>query len=94
MFSKNITTHTTLDGDHGRIETRICSVITDLQHVETDNNWTNLKSVIRIESQREFKNSDKPTENAIRYYISSCHLKPKDFQQAIRSHLAIEKKLL
>lgn len=35
---------------------------------------------MRIESQREFKNSDKTTENAIRYYISSCHLEPKGFQ--------------
>jgi predicted transposase YbfD/YdcC len=93
LFSKNKTTHTTVEGNHGRIETRVCTVITDFQHVETDSNWTNLKSVIRIESIREFKNSDKPNENAVRYYISSCKLEPKDFQQAIRSHWAIENKL-
>jgi predicted transposase YbfD/YdcC len=93
LFSKNITTHTAVEGGHRIIETRIYSVITDLQHLGICDNRKNLKSVIRIESQREFKNSDKPTENAIRYYISSCHLEPKGFQQAIRSHWATENKL-
>lgn len=48
---------------------------------------------MKIESKREFKNSDKPTENAIRYYISSCTLEPYEFQKSIRSHWGIENKL-
>lgn len=93
LFSKQLTKNTSIDGDHGRIETRVCSVITDFQHVAKDGEWKNLNAVIRIESTREFKNSDKPTENAIRYYTSSCSLKSHEFQKAIRSHWATENKL-
>jgi len=93
LFSKQITQDTCIDGDHGRIETRVCSVITDFQHVEKDGEWENLNAVVKIESKREFKNSDKPTENAIRYYISSCTLEPYEFQKSIRSHWGIENKL-
>ena len=93
LFSKQITKDVSIDGDHGRIETRTCSVVTDFQHVRKNGDWKNLNAVIKIESKREFKNSDKETENAVRYYISSCKLKPNGFQKAIRSHWAIENKL-
>lgn len=92
-FSKHITKHVSVCGDHGRIETRTCSVISDFQHVVKDGSWENLSAVIKIESLREFKNSNKPNENAVRYYISSCDLTPDKFQKAIRSHWAIENKL-
>ena len=92
-FSKNITTNTTENIDHGRIETRICSVIKDLSFLNTQNDWVALKSVIKVESIREFKNSDKPIEKATRYYISSLESTAKDFQSNIRSHWAIENKL-
>lgn len=82
-----------LDLDHGRIETRKCSVITDFQFIKENNKWKNLKSIIKIESIREFKNSPKPTENATRYYISSLDSNAEKFQEAIRSHWSIENKL-
>ena len=63
------------------------------QFIEKDNGWGNLQSIIKIESIREFKNSDKPTEKAIRYYISSLQNNAKEFQIKIRSHWAIENKL-
>jgi predicted transposase YbfD/YdcC len=94
-FSKS-TTHTTnktIEGDHGRVETRVCSVINDLRDIEYKKKWKNLKSIIKIESTREFKNSNKPTEQATRYYISSIDLSAEYFQEAIRSHWAIENKL-
>lgn len=55
LFSKDITKDISVDGDHGRIETRVCSVITDFQHVDKNGEWENLSAVIKIESQREFK---------------------------------------
>ena len=67
--------------DHGRIETRKCSVITNFQFIKDNNKWENLKTIIRIESIREFKNSDKHTENGVRYYISSLQAKPLFFQK-------------
>ena len=93
LFSKQITKSSTIDGDHGRIESRTCSIITKFQHVGKNNNWRNLKTVIKIESKREFKNSTKPTENSTRYYISNLKQSSFKFQKDIRSHWAIENKL-
>jgi len=92
-FSKNISFDLTEGVEHGRIETRKCSIITDFQFIAKNNKWEKLKTIIRIESTREFKNSEKPTEQATRYYISSLKAEPKDFQKAIRSHWGIENKL-
>ena len=72
------------DLDHGRIETRKCSIITDFKHIENTDKWKQLKSIIKMKSQR-IKNSDKPIEKATRYYISSLETKAEDFQKAIRS---------
>ena len=52
-----------------------------------------MKSIIRIESIREFKNSTKETERFTRYYISSSNGNAEYFQQVIRSHWRIENKL-
>lgn len=60
----------TQDIDHGRIETRICSVIKTFKFIE-DNNWVNLSSIIKVESTREFKNSEKPKETAVKYFIAN-----------------------
>ena len=93
LFSKQLETYSNHDLDHGRIETRVCSVIKDFQFIEHNNEWENLKSVIRIKSTREFKNSDKPVEKATRYYISSLDNNAIEFQSKVRSHWAVENKL-
>jgi predicted transposase YbfD/YdcC len=93
-FSKSIEIDTNIDVGHGRIETRKCSVISDFMFIEnTDNKWKNLKQIVKIESIREFKNSDPPTENAVRYYISSLEDNAKNYQYNIRSHWGVENKL-
>ena len=92
-FGKNIKSITTQDLDHGRIETRTCHILTDFKFIEKGNSWKNLTTVIKLESTREFKNTDKPKEQAVRYYISSLEGEPACFQKAIRSHWAIENKL-
>jgi len=92
-FGKNIQTDLTEELDHGRIETRKCSVITDFNFIENKQEWAGLKSIIKVESTREFKNSDKPTETATRYYISSVFTTAKKLQWAIRFHWGIENKL-
>ena len=92
-FSEQSETYTNHDLDHGRIETRKCSVIKNFQFIEHNNGWKNLKSIIKIESTREFKNSDKPTEEATRYYISSLENDANEFQSKVRSHWAVENKL-
>ncbi len=57
-FSKQIEVNRNEDIGYGRIETRTCSVITDFQFITKESGWINLKSIIKIESMREFQNSD------------------------------------
>jgi len=92
-FGKAIKTHIHQDLGHGRIETRKCSVIDTFEFIENIDKWENLKSIIKVESIREFKNSDKPKENATRYYISSLDNNAEVFQKMIRLHWGIENKL-
>lgn len=42
--------------DHERIETRKCSAVSDFKFINPEGEWKGIKSVIRIESVREFKN--------------------------------------
>jgi len=92
-FAKDIQTSSNENLDHGRIETRTCSVINTFSHIHELNKWRSLKSIIRIQSTRIFKNSNKPTETATRYYISSLEQEAKLFNKAIREHWTIENKL-
>jgi predicted transposase YbfD/YdcC len=92
-FGKDVQIDVSEELDHGRIETRKCSVISDFKFIENIEEWSGLKSIIKIESVREFKNSDKPTETATRYYISSLLTQAKDFQRDIRLHWGIENRL-
>lgn len=63
------------------------------QFIEHNNGWKNLKSIIKIERTREFKNSDKPTEEATSYYIFSLENDANEFQSKVRSHWAVKNKL-
>jgi predicted transposase YbfD/YdcC len=81
-----------LDFGHGRIETRVCSVIKTFDIVHSQKDWTSMTSIIRIESTREFKGKEK-VEKSCRYYISSLNVPAEKFQEIIRSHWAIENKL-
>ena len=54
--------------------------------------WIDIRSIIRIESERYDKTSTKTT-NKIRYYISSTDCNAQCFNQKIRSHWAIENNL-
>jgi predicted transposase YbfD/YdcC len=93
-FAKEIAVDTNIDIGHGRIETRKCSVVSDFLFIENQNNrWKNLKQIIKIESIREFKNSDKTIEKATRYYISSLENNAEQYQKNIRSHWGVENKL-
>jgi predicted transposase YbfD/YdcC len=92
-FSRDIETNTDVDLGHGRIETRTCSVISDFQFIEDNNKWNKLQQIIKIESIREFKNSDKQPEKATRYYIASLVDTAVNYQKNIRSHWGVENKL-
>lgn len=50
------------DAGHGRVETRKCTVIKDLGHIAQKQGWRELKTLVRIESERFFKASYPPYE--------------------------------
>lgn len=91
-FNKKIDTFNDVDYGHGRIETRVCSVISDFIHMENLHKWPGITSVVRIVSTREFKATGK-IEHANRYYITSLNDGAEKLQQVIRNHWAIENKL-
>lgn len=81
-----------IDCGHGRIETRICSVIDDLKFLDDQQDWQGLKSIVKIETERYTKITAK-TETETRYYISSLGADATNINNAVRSHWAIENKL-
>jgi predicted transposase YbfD/YdcC len=83
---------TTIDVGHGRIETRTCTIVNDLTFMDNKNEWAGLKSLVKIETERIEKISEKSELNT-RYYISSLNHTAKQFNKHIRNHWAIENKL-
>ncbi len=83
-----ISTHQTVDGDHGRIETRNYTVIHDVGWLQEPHQWPGLKSV--VESRREI--NGKITDET-RFYITSLALLAEAVGQMIRAHWAIENSL-
>lgn len=83
--------HETVDGDHGRIETRRCIVLPLMYLYNFKIKWKNLKSLVLIESERETKKGEKKIEK--RYYISSLEGDAEKISSAIRAHWRIENNL-
>jgi len=82
----------TLDCDHGRIETRTCSVLTDFWMIENKNSWKNLNTLVRLDSVRIIKATG-VEQRETRYYITSLLPDPKKIAHAVRSHWGIENSL-
>jgi len=80
------------DVGHGRVEKRKCHVVSDLKFFDVKDEWKNLRTVIKIESERYIKNTGK-TSTETRYYISSLRPDAKKINTAIRSHWSIENNL-
>ena len=49
----SVSQDTTVDGDHGRIETRTITVFHDIGWLQDNHQWPGLKSVVMVESERE-----------------------------------------
>jgi predicted transposase YbfD/YdcC len=81
-----------IDGGHGRVERRTCSVIGDLSLLENPSQWVGLQGLVRIQAERFHKATGK-TENETRYYITSLPPQASKLNSAIRQHWGIENKL-
>ena len=77
---------------HGRVETRITSVITDTDWICNQQDWENLCSLIKVEAKRYDKKSGKE-QNSERYFISSKKATAAYFHQAAKVHWQIENNL-
>jgi predicted transposase YbfD/YdcC len=82
-----ISRHETVDGDHGRIETRTYTVIHDVEWLQERHDWPGLQGVVMVESQREI---DGRTTRETRFYITSLVLLANMIGPMIRDHWAIE----
>ncbi len=85
-----ISQDTTVDGDHGRIETRTTTVIHDVKWLQERHSWPGLKAVAIVESSREVSGK---IEWETRYYITSLVLPAAALGPVVRSHWAIENSL-
>jgi predicted transposase YbfD/YdcC len=82
--------HETVDGDHGRIETRTYTAFHDVDWLRERHDWPGLKGVVMVESTREI--GDK-IERETRFYITSLVWLAYQLGPVIRSHWAIENSL-
>ena len=85
-----ISQHTTVDGDHGRIETRTYTVIHDVAWLQERHAWPGLKGVVMVESTREIAEK---IEQETRFYITSLVWLASQLGPVIRAHWAIENSL-
>jgi predicted transposase YbfD/YdcC len=77
----------TVDGDHGRIETRRTTVIQDVAWLQERHDWPGLNSVVMVESTRE---TGAKIESETRFYITSLVLAAVLLGPIIRSHWSVE----
>jgi predicted transposase YbfD/YdcC len=85
-----VSRHQTVDGDHGRIETRTYTAIHDVAWLQERHNWPGLRGVVMVESTREF--ADK-IERETRFYITSLAWLAIQLGPVVRSHWAVENSL-
>ena len=85
-----VSQNTTVDGDHGRIETRTTTVIHDVKWLQERHDWPGLKAVVMVESSREISGKIEPET---RFYITSLVMLGHLLGPVVRSHWAIENSL-
>lgn len=88
--SQTVSARPTVDGDHGRIETRIATVSTDIAWLQEQHDWPGLMAIGKMRRIRETtgKTTDETT-----YYLLSAALPPERFGDVTRSHWGIENRL-
>ena len=85
--------HETINAGHGRVETRRCWAVSDLDHiryVDDDGQWPGLNTLVMVEGERLV--GGKTTVES-RYYISSLPNDASVLLNAVRSHWSIENQL-
>jgi predicted transposase YbfD/YdcC len=76
-----------VDGDHGRIESREVSATEDIAWLKERHDWKGLRSIVMVVSRRE---TTKGQEQERRFYISSLPADAPKLAAAIRAHWGVE----
>lgn len=80
-----------IDGDHGRIETRTVRVTDEIDWLKERHTWTGLASILAVTATRE---SGHKVTKETRYFISSLPANdPTRLERAVRAHWSIENNL-
>jgi predicted transposase YbfD/YdcC len=85
-----VSRHETIDGDHGRIETRTYTAFHNVAWLQERHEWPGLKGFIMVESTREM--GDK-VERETRFYITSLLWLAAQLAPVVRGHWAVENSL-
>jgi predicted transposase YbfD/YdcC len=80
----------TVDGDHGRIETRTYTAFHDVAWLQQRHDWPGLRGVVMVESTREIANK---VERETRFYITSLAWPAQPLGPVIRGHWSVENSL-
>ena len=82
--------HTTVDNDHGRIETRTGEVCGDIGWLQKLHDWPGLAAIGRMVRTRE---TLRKTTTETTYYLMSTSLSAMRFTEVARAHWGIENRL-
>lgn len=82
--------HTTVDADHGRLETRHYWITSDIECLGVKGSWANIASVGLVESHREVSGQVSIEQ---RFFLTSLPSDAVRFGQAVREHWGVENSL-
>lgn len=80
----------TVDGDHGRIETRKFTVIHEVEWLVNRHKWPGLKGIVVVESRRQTGDT---AETETRLFITSSTMDAERLGPFVRGHWAVENSL-
>lgn len=81
-----------VEKDHGRIETRRCWSVEDVEWLNNKEAWSSLRSICAVEAERIELTTQKQSLE-IRYFLSSLAGDAQELMQTVRKHWAIENSL-
>jgi predicted transposase YbfD/YdcC len=79
--------HQTVDGDHGRIETRRYWTTSEIDWLPDKEKWKGLTTVAMVERERDINGS---VTSETSYYITSLKNDPQKIADAVRRHWRVE----
>lgn len=77
----------TVDGDHGRIETRRATVLSDVEYLQAEHDFPGLRAVAKVEACREIGGR---TERSTRHFVLSAPMSAARLLEVVRAHWGIE----